>query len=571
MTSRALRVRASGVQMHFDDRLTTVLRSPIFGEVAARTQFRQLLDLLGSTRADRDNGIADAAYQRLGNLSSVIPALVRAQILREPGLRLRNPRLAEWLANQDGQVAASAMAAARLSEAEWLAIIPRLPVSGRGFLRHRRDLPERVKDLLARLGVGDLVLPEPAARETLREAAPQVAAPLEPPSAAPEPGEGIGALVRRIDEFRKARAERPVMPEPEMRAPRLPFAAEQEPGPPHHRLLAAFDFSTDARGRIKWADPAAAPMAVGLSLASMAPHSPLALTEEAARLFHHRQPLISQAISIIGAPAIDGDWMVDAAPRFAPETGSFLGYRGRMRRPMAPVGDETNPESDIMRQMLHEMRTPVSAIQGFAEIIQQQMFGPAPNEYRALAAAIAVDAARLLAGFEELDRLARLEASASELTSGESDLRETVAITARRLEGAMKHRSAGFDLSVSGPSFHIGIAREEMMQLVWRILATLAGRSGPGEMLELSLAADGGKVRLRAELPKSLRTEDSLFARSDKPVPGAVSAGAFGSGFTLRLARSEARAAGGILERVDDALLLELPLLTGDQGTNSPS
>ncbi len=557
--------------MHFDDRLTTVLRSPIAGEVAARTQFRQLLDLLGSTRADRDNGVADAAYERLGNLSGAIPALVRAQILREPGLRLRNPRLAEWLANQEGQVAASAMAAARLSEVEWLAIIPRLPVSGRGFLRHRRDLPERVKDLLTRLGVGDLVLPEPEVREALNASARKLAEPIQSPSVTAEPGEGIGALVRRIEEFRKARAERPAVPEPEMRAPRLPFAAEQEPGPPHHRLLAAFDFSTDARGRIKWADPAAAPMAVGLSLASLAPHSPVALTEEMARLFHHRQPLAAQAISITGAPAIDGEWIVDAAPRFASETGSFVGYRGRMRRPMPPADDETNPESDIMRQMLHEMRTPVSAIQGFAEIIQQQMFGPAPNEYRALAAAIAVDAARLLAGFEELDRLARLEASSGALASGESDLREAVVLTARRLEGAMKHRSAGFDLSVSGPSFHIGIAREEVMQLVWRILATLAGRSGPGEMLELSLAADGGKVRLRAELPKSLRTEDSLFARSDKPVPGAVSAGAFGSGFTLRLARSEARAARGLLERVDDALLLELPLLTGDKGTNSPS
>jgi len=34
--------------MLFDDRLATVLRSGAAGERAARTQFRQLLDLLGS-------------------------------------------------------------------------------------------------------------------------------------------------------------------------------------------------------------------------------------------------------------------------------------------------------------------------------------------------------------------------------------------------------------------------------------------------------------------------------------------------------------------------------------------
>jgi hypothetical protein len=33
--------------MHFDDRLATVLRHRAAGERAAKTQFRQLLDLLG--------------------------------------------------------------------------------------------------------------------------------------------------------------------------------------------------------------------------------------------------------------------------------------------------------------------------------------------------------------------------------------------------------------------------------------------------------------------------------------------------------------------------------------------
>jgi hypothetical protein len=263
--------------------------------------------------------------------------------------------------------------------------------------------------------------------------------------------------------------------------------------------------------------------------------------------------------------------VIDAAPGFASDTGAFLGYRGRMRRPPEPTaGEDSSPQADLMRQMLHEMRTPVNAIQGFAEIIQQQIFGPAPNEYRALAAAIAVDAARLLAGFEELDRMARLETDTADLRQGESDLREVVAITARRLEGAMKSRSAGFRLAVAGPDFHVGMAREEAMQLAWRILATLAGRISPGERLDLALASDGSKARLRVELPASLSGEDDLFSRSDRPAPGAVSAGMFGSGFTLRLARDEARAAGGTLEKVDGTLLLELPLLTPGEATNSP-
>jgi hypothetical protein len=41
-----------------------------------------------------------------------------------------------------------------------------------------------------------------------------------------------------------------------------------------------------------------------------------------------------------------------------------------------------------------------------------------------------------------------------------------------------------------------------------------------------------------------------------------VSAGVFGAGFALRLARAEARAAGGDLLREGDALVLTLPRLT---------
>ena len=54
--------------MHFDDRLATVLRHRAAGEAAARTQFRQLLDLLGAHREGRDASLRAAAWLRLGAL-----------------------------------------------------------------------------------------------------------------------------------------------------------------------------------------------------------------------------------------------------------------------------------------------------------------------------------------------------------------------------------------------------------------------------------------------------------------------------------------------------------------------
>jgi len=547
--------------MQFDDRLATVLRHAAHSEPGARTQYRQLLDLLGSTHHAATGPLVEAAYDQLGELAGELPSTVQSAILRAPGLRLRNRTLVAWLARGEPQAAAAAMATAQLSESDWLYLIPRLPMTARGFLRHRRDLPFSARQVLDRLGVKDLVLPEPAL-----DGAPAALFPERPPPLEPVPGDeaGIGALVRRIEAFQRARREGGP-------APPLPL----EVGRPFEAVERgrAFDFATDVEGVVSWADPAMAPLVVGLTLVT-------ALGEPGARAMARRQPLRGLNASLPGTEEIAGEWRIDAAPAFAPATGQFSGYNGRMRRPASrrrPAAADDS--SDRMRQLLHELRTPINAIQGFAELIQQQMFGPAPNEYRALAAAVAVDAARLMAGFDEIDRFARLEAGALQLEDGHSDLREVVAALLRRLESVLSPRGARIELRASGGPFTLGLDPAEVQQLGWRLIATIAGALAPGEIVDLDLASDGRQITLNADLPAALAGEDDLFSAAAAGQPRAISAGMFGTGFTLRLARAEAEAAGGTLERHGDAVRLALPVLTaqpaahtqGRQGKGGPT
>ncbi len=555
--------------MQFDDRLATVLRQRAQSEPGARTQYRQLLDLLGAALADDGGALAEAAFDRLAELADQLAPAEQSAILRAPGLRLRNRALAAWLARGEPQVAAAAMASAQLSERDWLYLIPRLPLTARGFLRHRRDLPMSARQVLDRLGVQDLVLPEPTADQIGR--APPAAA----PAPTPEPnGEGgIGALVRRIEAFQRARREGGT-------APRLPLGD----GRPFELDLArrhpAFDFACDAEGTIVWADPAMAPLVVGMTLGTDRPGAVAVLDADGTAALRRRQPLRGARVTLAGLDEVAGPWRIDAAPAFAPDSGRFTGYRGRLRRPFGGAAAAA-PDSagDRMRQLLHELRTPVNAVQGYAELIQQQMFGPAPNEYRALAAAVAVDAARLMAGFDEIDRLARLEAGALRLDEGEaSDLRETIVASVRRLDGVLRPRSARIELVVSGSPFDVPLGEGDARQLAWRLLATLAGSLAPGEIVDLALRGDGASVTLEADLPIALLDNGDLFALAAPSQPRAVSAGMFGTGFTLRLARAEAEAAGGALERRGDTLRLTIPALTAAsaahtvdrQGTRGP-
>ena len=546
--------------MLLDDRLATVLRHRAQSEAAARTQYRQLLDLLGSMPSDTASMLVEVAYDRLGELSGELPSAVQAAILRAPGLRLRNPALVAWLAEGSPQAAAAAMATAQLAENDWLRLIPRLPVTARGFLRHRRDLPFSARQVLDRLGVKDLVLPEPEG-EPRAIPLPDVPEALVEPEVRSEAEAGIGALVRRIEAFQRARREGGT-------APRLPLGDAREPEPV--RRTRGFDFATDAQGVVTWADPAMAPLVVGLTLGSRRDDAVALLDEASARALARRLPLRGGEARFAGMPDIAGTWRIDAAPVFA--DNRFAGYEGRMRRP-APPGPRPAPAatggSDRMRQLLHELRTPVGAIQGFAELIQQQLYGPAPNEYRALAAAVAVDAARLLAGVDEIDRLARLESGAPVLDPGSCRWDEALRGILRRLEGVLRPRSARIALAVDGEFFTVGLSETDAQHLAWRLLATLAGSLAPGEVIDLALTGDGAELTLVADLPAALLDDGDLFTATAPAQQRAISAGMFGSGFTLRLARAEAAAAGGSLVRDEDTLRLVLPVLTASPAAHT--
>lgn len=549
--------------MHFDDRLGTVLRLRADSKAVQRIQFRQLLDLLGTTPAQARGQQLDAAFVRLNELASSILPADRTAMVGDLGLRLRSPRLVAALAAGEAQVAAATLLRADLSEEQWVDLVPALPPAARVHLLRRSDLPLSVTNLLARLGVAGRGLPraDVVAAEVNAEPNTDAVPPL------PEPGEseGIGAIVKRIEAYRKAKQVVEQIPLGD--SPRLPLGEEHVLHVPAEAR--AFDFATNTEGRIAWADPGVSAMVVGLLLGGEQARGPAALGLALSR----HQPLHGSPVTLAGAPAIAGEWRLDAAPWFDPLSGNYLGHRGRMRRatagPAQPVQSAVNApvnhsEADRIRQMLHELRTPVNAIQIGAEIIQQQLYGPTPHEYRALAAGIAGDAARMLSAFEELERLAKLESQALDLDPGATDLAAAVSATVAQLADHTRQRGSGFALKIEDQPLNVGLAKIEVERVVWRLLATLAGVSAPGEVLKTRLRRRGGMIRLDIALPAAIagRDDDDLFRTAPGAIPQVIAAGVFGVGFALRLARAEARAAGGKLDRKADRLRLSLPGLT---------
>ena len=90
-----------------------------------------------------------------------------------------------------------------------------------------------------------------------------------------------------------------------------------------------------------------------------------------------------------GAGAAAGSWKISGVPAFEPADGRFAGYRGVALREVPPAGTvaadafpDVLADPDSLRELVHEIKTPLNAIIGFAEIIEGQYLGPADRGYR---------------------------------------------------------------------------------------------------------------------------------------------------------------------------------------------
>ena len=608
--------------MIVDDRLETVLRTVAAGPAAIRTQFRQLADLLGRAQSDAWTDAHDAALDRLDSLHDALGDEASADLLRT--CALQSPALVAHFANRGAKPALAAIGRARLTERQWLALIPDLPVQSRGFLRHRRDLGPLVERLLAQLGIGDFALPEPEARmvqpaEAVAAAGfsqsvpvseqhpqPTTLLSLNQASAASRnvlpQREGIGAIVRRIEAYRLSRAAASNSDNNHhgdtaaITNPDTALGAEglrQTCGSETTRktpLAQAVDLRTDSAGTIIAADAAHAGMLIGHRPFTGQANAPATCDPNTLRAVRAHQPVNAGVIAFEGAEAISGAWRIDAAPAFDASSGQFQGYHARLRRPasavqglaaMAARAAQDDGSADQMRQLLHELRTPINAIQGFAELIQQQLFGPTPHEYRSMAASIASDAARMLAGFDDVERLTKFESQPSTIqpkfevkidaAADGSDLTALLSKLVGQLAPVIANREVKLACHWPETSVWVSFPLSALERGLWRLFSVIAEAAAYGEQLVLTLEQNARSARLVLPLPAALahREGDALFAPESMTSAGAGGGAMLGSGFALRLAAAEIRSGGGAFARSEAQLMIDLPLLTAPPRTLS--
>ena len=521
--------------MRFDDRLATVLAQPVAAPHDRNVRWRQLVDLVARSTATADRVLLEQAIATIEEDKGSVAEPLRAAAARSIAGWAIPAALLEVFAGDTLAVAAPLLTGGQLE--------------GEVLDRLRFKASPDVRRFLATL-YPEAPKPSESPEMTLTDVAPGPEAKAE----RMQPETSISDVVARLDRLRSERERaraRSVLPEPshlETSETRSVFRWECSPG-----------------GEIDWVEGVPRGPLIGRSIAVADPDE--GVDDCVERAFSIRAPFRDCALELGEEGQLAGRWTISGAPAFAANDGRFIGYRGVAQR--GEPHDFAPPQTslvapidshDALREMIHEIKTPLNAIIGFAEIIDGQYFGPAHRRYRERAAQIVSNARALLEAANDLDFVARMQ-SLDRASGQGTDLKAFFAgFTGRFLERAAQ-QGVQVDFQTDDAAGLCALELALTERLVARFTDAVLSATGPGEHLAVRAHAGSGQCGVAISRPRStiLATREDLL--DPEFTIGDSDRALLGLGFSLRLVNGLAELAGGRLDIGDEYLTLYLPLV----------
>ena len=508
--------------MRFDDRLMTVLDQPAIDPHDRAVRWRQLVDLVARAGSQADNPLVEQALHLIRSDGELVDETLRAAAARAVAALPLPYELVALFASDTMAVAAPVLAAARLRRDDWQKLLAVADEETRHFiLTLHPDLPPA---------------PPPAPEEAHVEE-PHVEPHVEPAEAPRVPHvPSISDVVARIERLRRGRAQAAAGAEE---------AAATAAGAP-----TLFRWECIPSGEIVWVEGAPRGPLIGRSIARAEEGE--GVEQEVERAFAMRSPFRDARLTLPGEGTMAGEWKISGMPAFEPSDGRFAGYRGIALREANEEVDSvrfgqpgllTDPNS--LRELVHEIKTPLNAIIGFAEIIDAQLLGPADRHYRTRAAEIVAQARLLLSAIDDLDFAAKLQSDRNRPGSG-TDLGMLLEQIAAGMRQGAAAEAPQLELSIETRRRRCALEPALAERLVTRFCTAVLGAAADGEQIVVHLDNSSGRCLLWVRPPPG------LDAANGDPTSG---------GFSLRLVRGLARIAGGDLTTTRARITLALPEL----------
>jgi len=494
--------------VRFDDRLLTVLNQPSGDRHDAAVRWRQLVDLVARAGAATDSKMIGRALDAIKADAGTVEPTLRAAAARAVAALPLPLGLLEYFAADSLFVSAPVLAAATLDPGQWRALLKVTDDETRRF----------VETLHPELALPPLDLTDTLIRHPKVERAPA--------------GPTLGAVVARIERRRRSRL---------VSRENIHAAADGSPS--------LFRWECGPSGEIGWVEGVPRGPLIGRSIARTNADG---VDEEVARAFSLRAPFRDAAFMLAGEGLLAGEWRISGVPEFEPADGRFAGYRGVALRDIPPSAEpalhsELLADPDSLRELVHEIKTPLNAIIGFAEIIDGQYLGPADHRYRERAADIVAQARILLTAIDDLDFAAKVHSSRPP-EPRRTNIGELVERLAPALRDFASTGGSIIEASRTTRDLHALADPELAERLITRTCHAMIAQAAEGERLRLTVDRAGEAVRVSITRPAALHgvSDEALFG---------ISADALRSS-SLRLVRGLARVAQADLSASASAITI---------------
>jgi hypothetical protein len=505
--------------VRFDDRLLTVLNQPAGDRHDVAVRWRQLVDLVARAGSNATSATVAQALEAIRKDAAGVDVSLRAAAARAVAALPLPVGLLEYFASDRLAVSAPVLAAATLEPSQWEGILAASDEETRHFIETLH--PQIRADLT----------------ETLFERTQPETEP-EPQSSPTAPS--LHDVVERIERRRRNRGAM-------RRGAGSAALAERASG--------LFRWECGPGGEIAWVEGAPRGALIGRSIARSHNGDGDQIDSDVVRAFMLRAPFRDGTLTVAGEGLLSGEWRISGVPAFEPADGRFAGYRGvALREHDDGIPIEQTPEflsdPDSLRELVHEIKTPLNAIIGFAEIIEGQYLGPADRRYRERAQEIVREARLLLTAIDDLDFAAKVHSSTpgGQRRVNLGELVERITPALRELGG-----SRGVKLEGSRSSREATAATEPELadRLIFRMCSAVIEQARSGERLRLTVDQAGERWRVSITRPAR------LAALSDEHL--LAGGGDFDQTFSLRLVRGLARIAGADMIAPKGSIALLFP------------
>jgi PAS domain S-box-containing protein len=204
-------------------------------------------------------------------------------------------------------------------------------------------------------------------------------------------------------------------------------------------------------------------------------------------------------------------------------------------------------KTELFARLSHEFRTPLHAVSGYLEILQQNIHGGLTNDQRHDVERIHQAQEHLMALVNMILDFAKLEGGPIELSMAEIPIEETLRAADALLEPQFAKKAISYTHHPGDPTHTVFADREKVQQIILNLLANAMRFTPSGGAVDLDwrIEDDSVIVRVRDTGPgiPNEKAEQIFEPFVQLREPGSVPSG--GTGLGLAISRDLARAMGG--------------------------